>query len=124
MCAVIRGDVHRIRVGVGIHGNGAHGHAARRVGRYLLMQLLVNVIYALPIGVGLWLIGIPNPILWALLCGTLRFVPYIGPIVASFFPLALSIAVDPGWNMLILGLILLTIAVFYAIGYALAKAIV
>jgi hypothetical protein len=76
--------------------------AARRVGRYLLMQLLVNVIYALPIGVGLWLIGIPNPVLWGLLCGTLRFVPYIGPIVASFFPLALSIAVDPGWTTFLL----------------------
>ena len=71
--------------------------AARRVGRYLLMQLVVNVTYAIPIGIGLWLIGIPNPVLWGMLCGLLRFVPYIGPIVAAFFPLALAIAVDPGW---------------------------
>ena len=76
--------------------------AARRVGRYLLMQLVVNTTYAIPIGIGLWLIGIPNPILWALLCGTMRFVPYIGPIVAAFFPLALAIAVDPGWTTLAL----------------------
>ena len=39
--------------------------AARRVGRYLLMQLVVNTTYAIPIGIGLWLIGIPNPVLWA-----------------------------------------------------------
>lgn len=76
--------------------------AARRVGKYLLMQLVVNTLYAVPITVGLWLIGIPNPILWGLICGTMRFVPYIGPIVASFFPLALSIAVDPGWTTLFL----------------------
>ena len=76
--------------------------AARRVGRYLLMQLVVNTTYAIPIGIGLWLIGIPNPVLWGLLCGTMRFVPYIGPIVASFFPLALAIAVDPGWTTLLL----------------------
>ena len=76
--------------------------AARRVGRYLLMQLAVNTTYAFPIGVGLWLIGIPNPILWGLLCGLMRFVPYIGPLVAAFFPLALSIAVDPGWTTLLL----------------------
>src|SRR5205085_10683883 len=44
----------------------------------------------------------PNPVLWGLLCGTLRFVPYIGPIVASFFPLALSVAVDPGWTTFLL----------------------
>jgi predicted PurR-regulated permease PerM len=76
--------------------------AAQRVGRYLLMQLVVNTTYAIPIGIGLWLIGIPNPVLWALLCGLMRFVPYIGPIVAAFFPLALSIAVDPGWTTLLL----------------------
>ncbi len=84
--------------------------AAHRVGRYLLMQLVVNTTYALPIGIGLWLIGIPNPVLWALLCGLMRFVPYIGPIVAAFFPLALSIAVDPGWTTL-----LLTAALFITI---------
>ncbi len=72
--------------------------AATRVGRYLLMQLVVNTAYAVPIGIGLWLIGIPNPVLWGLLCGLMRFVPYIGTIVAAFFPLALAIAVDPGWT--------------------------
>lgn len=84
--------------------------AAQRVGRYLLMQLVVNTTYAVPIGIGLWLIGIPNPVLWALLCGLMRFVPYIGPIVAAFFPLALAVAVDPGWTML-----LLTGALFIAV---------
>ena len=31
----------------------------------------------------------------------LRFVPYIGSIIAAAFPLALAVAVDPGWTMLI-----------------------
>ena len=31
----------------------------------------------------------------------LRFVPFIGPVIAAAFPLALSIAVDPGWSMLL-----------------------
>ena len=31
----------------------------------------------------------------------LRFVPYIGPIIAAFFPLALAVAVDPGWKTLL-----------------------
>src|SRR5687768_5625403 len=72
--------------------------AARRVGHYLLMQLVVNATYGFPIGVGLWLIGVPNPILWGMLATVLRFVPYIGPIIAAFFPLALAIAVDPTWT--------------------------
>ena len=79
----------------------ALGDAAERVGRYLLMQLLVNVAYGIPIGIGLWLIGVPNPLLWGMLSVVLRFVPFIGPVVAAAFPIALSIAVDPGWTMLL-----------------------
>jgi predicted PurR-regulated permease PerM len=36
-----------------------------------------------------------------MLATILRFVPYIGPVIAAIFPLALSIAVDPGWTMLL-----------------------
>jgi predicted PurR-regulated permease PerM len=75
--------------------------AAQRVGHYLLMQLLVNITYGIPIGVGLWLIGVPNPILWGMLAFVLRFVPYIGPIIAAMFPLLLAIAVDPTWTTLL-----------------------
>lgn len=75
--------------------------AARRVSRYLLMQFVVNVTYGVPIGIGLWLIGVPNPLLWGLLATLLRFVPYIGPFVAAAFPLILAVAVDPGWSMLL-----------------------
>jgi predicted PurR-regulated permease PerM len=75
--------------------------AGERVSRYLLMQTIVNATYALPIGIGLFLIGVPNPLLWAILAMVLRFVPFIGPVIAAFFPLLLSVAVDPGWSMLI-----------------------
>jgi hypothetical protein len=38
--------------------------------------------------------------LWGVLAALLRFVPYLGPVTASMFPLALAFAVDPGWDML------------------------
>ena len=72
--------------------------AASRVTSYLLMQLLVNVIYAVPIGIGLWLIGVPNALLWGMLTLVLRFVPYIGSILAAAFPLFLAFAVVPDWS--------------------------
>lgn len=75
--------------------------AAKRVAKYLLMQLIVNATYGIPVGLGLWVIGVPNPLLWGLLATVLRFVPYIGPVIAAILPLALSIAVDPGWTMLL-----------------------
>jgi predicted PurR-regulated permease PerM len=69
--------------------------AAERISRYLLMQSIVNGTYGVAIGIGLWLIGIPNAFLWGLLCAVLRFIPYIGPWIASAFPILLSIAVFP-----------------------------
>ena len=87
------GDLHRTTAAI--------QDAGRRVGQYLLMQLVVNVTYAIPVGIGLWLIGVPNAPLWALLALVLRFVPYIGPVIATIFPLALALAVDPGWTTLV-----------------------
>jgi predicted PurR-regulated permease PerM len=76
--------------------------AAARVSRYLLMNLVVNVTYGVPVGVGLYFIGVPNAVLWGLLATLLRFIPYIGPWVAAAFPIALAFAVDPGWSMLLM----------------------
>jgi predicted PurR-regulated permease PerM len=75
--------------------------AAQRVSRYLGMQLIVNASYGVPIGLGLWWIGIPNALLWGLLATLLRFIPFIGPWIAAIFPVALAIAVDPGWTMIL-----------------------
>jgi predicted PurR-regulated permease PerM len=75
--------------------------AGSRVGTYLLIQLLVNIIYAIPIGVGLWIIGVPNALLWGMLTLVLRFVPYIGPVLAAIFPLFLAFAVSPDWSMVL-----------------------
>jgi predicted PurR-regulated permease PerM len=72
--------------------------AGGRVAKYLLFQLLVNSIYAVAIGLGLWAIGVPNALLWALVTLVMRFVPFIGSILAAAFPLFLAFAVSPGWS--------------------------
>ena len=41
--------------------------AGGRVSRYLVAQCIVNVTYGIPIGIGLWLIGMPNAVLWGML---------------------------------------------------------
>ncbi len=75
--------------------------AASRVSRYLAMQLVVNAAYGIPLGLGLYFIGIPNAALWGLLATLLRFVPFVGPWIAAIFPVLLAIAVDPGWTMIL-----------------------
>jgi predicted PurR-regulated permease PerM len=81
--------------------------AGKRISRYLLMQLIINVLYGIPVGIGLYFIGVPNPILWGCLATVLRFIPYLGPVLGALFPIALSFAVAPGWT-----LPLLTVALF------------
>ncbi len=75
--------------------------AVGRLSRYLLMQTAINAIFGVVIGIGLWLIGVPNPVLWGVLAMLLRFVPYIGAVIAAIFPLALALAVDSGWSMVL-----------------------
>ena len=75
--------------------------AAGRLSRLFLTQLIVNGAFGVVIGIGLWLIGIPSAILWGILTAVLRFIPHIGAVIAAAFPLALAVAVDPGWSMLL-----------------------
>jgi predicted PurR-regulated permease PerM len=75
--------------------------AASRLSRLFLTQLILNGAFGVVIGTGLWFIGIPSAILWGILAAALRFVPYVGAVIAAAFPLALAVAVDPGWSMLL-----------------------
>ncbi len=87
------GDLHRTTL--------AMDDAAERLSNYLLMLLGVNTGFGIIIGFGLYFIGVPSPILWAVLSALLRFIPYIGAPLSAIPPLALAAAVDPGWTMLL-----------------------
>lgn len=73
--------------------------AAQRLSRFLLAQALLNFCYGAAFGIGLWVIGVPNPILWGLLSAVLRFIPLVGTVAAALLPTILAFAVDPGWLM-------------------------
>jgi predicted PurR-regulated permease PerM len=75
--------------------------AAQRVSRYLLAQSIVNGTYGIAIAAGLWFIGVPNPLLFGLLCAILRFIPYIGPWIGATFPLIVSIGAFPGFRQFV-----------------------
>ena len=83
-------DLHRT--------TAAMDDAGERLSRYFLSQLAVNSCFGVVIGLGLWLIGIPAPAMWGLLAGLLRFVPYVGSLLAAIAPMALGAAIDPGWS--------------------------
>jgi predicted PurR-regulated permease PerM len=84
-------DLHRTTV--------AMNDAARRLSRYFLTQLGINLTFGVITGTGLYFIGVPSPLLWGTIGLLLRFVPYIGAPLAAILPLALAAAVSPGWTM-------------------------
>ncbi|MBL0403426.1 AI-2E family transporter [Microvirga aerilata] len=92
-------DLHRT--------TAAMDDAARRLSRYFLIQLGLNASFGVVATIGLWLIGVPSPILWGVFAALMRFVPYIGSFLAAVPPILLAAAVDPGWSMA-----LMTIALF------------
>jgi predicted PurR-regulated permease PerM len=76
----------------------AMDEATRRVQRYLFLQSAVNAIFGVIVGVGLYLIGIPDAWLWGLFAAILRFLPYVGAPAAAAVPILLSLAIFPGWG--------------------------
>lgn len=75
--------------------------AAQRLSRYFLAQLGINTIFGVVIGIGLAVIGVPSALLWGILGAILRFVPYVGPVIAAILPATLAAAVSPNWTMVI-----------------------
>lgn len=82
--------------------------AGRRISRYLLMQLLVNVGFGSILCLGLLVLRVPYPILWGALAAVLRYIPYVGPWIAAVLPVLLSAVVFKGWStpLLVIGIFL------------------
>jgi predicted PurR-regulated permease PerM len=90
---------------IGLLGQGrlaittkAFDEAGSRVSRQLLMQSLVNAVYGVCAGVGLYFLGVPYPFVWAALGAALRFIPYVGPVLGAGAPILVSLAALEGWT--------------------------
>jgi predicted PurR-regulated permease PerM len=64
--------------------------AGRRIGGYLLGHAAVNAGFGAATAVGLFLLGVPYPVLWGMLAGAFRFVPSLGIWLVAPFPAALA----------------------------------
>ncbi|MBP0438478.1 AI-2E family transporter [Tianweitania sediminis] len=53
----------------------------REISHYLLTIAIINWGLGVCIGTGLWVIGVPNPVLWGVMAALLNFLPYIGALV-------------------------------------------
>lgn len=80
--------------------------AAQRVSRFLYSQSVINATFGLVVAVGLLLIGIPYALLWGVTAAFLRFVPYLGTMVAMLLPAALAFVQSEGWTQTVETLVL------------------
>jgi predicted PurR-regulated permease PerM len=92
------------------------GDAAQGVSRFFFSQFIVNATFGILIGLSLWLVGIPHAVLWGVLSGVLRFVPYLGVLLAGSIIAVFVAAIDPGWS-----LALTCMAIFLAFELVLAN---
>ncbi len=75
--------------------------AERDIGLFISTMSLVNVALGIVTGFALWLIGLPNPVLWATTTAVLAFIPYLGPLlITALLLLAGSVAFGTGVAML------------------------
>ncbi|WP_175940787.1 AI-2E family transporter [Caballeronia sp. BCC1704] len=84
----------------------AMDEAARRLSRYFLAQLGINVGVGIVICIGLAVIGVPGALLFGVMTALLRFVPYVGTWIAALLAVIFAAAVGPGWTMLIWTIVL------------------
>jgi predicted PurR-regulated permease PerM len=82
--------------------------AGQRISRFLLMQAIVNGTVGLFIGAGLYLIGVKYALFWGMLTAILRYLPYLGPILAVAFPAVITFAMSSTLvpTLLVVGLFL------------------
>ena len=82
-------DIHRTTL--------ALDEAGQRLSRLFMGQFAINAATGTFIGAALFLLGIPGALLWGLLTIALRFIPFIGTIMGSVFPIIIALAVGDGW---------------------------
>jgi predicted PurR-regulated permease PerM len=83
--------------------------AGSKLSELFLALAVMNAGYGFVIGVALWLIGVPNALLWGVLSMLMRFVPFAGPVLAAIAPILLAAAVDPGWGTMLAAIALFAV---------------
>lgn len=82
------------------------------VSRYLVVTALINIGQGVAVGLGMWAIGMPNPLMWALLTFALEFIPFLGGAINVVLLLITAFTTFDGMGQILLppGLYLLITA--------------
>jgi predicted PurR-regulated permease PerM len=66
---------------------------------YLITITIMNTLVGIVVGTSMWLLGLPDPLLWAVVAFMLNYVPIFGPITGMVLFLAVGmLSLDPLWK--------------------------
>jgi len=69
----------------------------QRVSRYLVTVTFINAGVGICVGTAMWLLGMPNPLLWGVGAALLNFVPYLGSATGIALAAAVSLTIHNDW---------------------------
>lgn len=83
----------------------------RQISRYLGAIFLINALLGVAVGVAMWLLGMPMPVVWGLLAFLLNFIPFVGNILNVVLVAAVSLVTfDTLWDAALPPLALLVLS--------------
>jgi predicted PurR-regulated permease PerM len=82
----------------------------QQISGYLFFTTLMNAIFGVLIAAVMWLMGMPNPILWGVVAAVTKFIPYLGGLVCTVvLAMASVVAFDDMWWALLVPTVFLVI---------------
>jgi predicted PurR-regulated permease PerM len=71
----------------------------REISRYLFTITIINGGLGVVVGTGLWMLGVPNALVWGVAAAILNFLPYIGALMTILLVAVISLATFDGIAM-------------------------
>ena len=81
----------------------------QQISGYLFFTTVMNAVFGVLIAAVMWLMGMPNPMLWGFVAGVTKFIPYLGGLVCTIVLTMASIVAfdDIWWALLVPGVFLI-----------------
>ncbi len=65
------------------------------ISRYLVTITLINICFGAAVGTCMYLLGLPNPLLWGVMAGLLHFIPFLGSLIGiSIVTMVAAVTLD------------------------------
>ena len=72
------------------------------ISRYLFLITVINIILGIAVGIVMWLVGMPTPIVWGATAAFLNFIPYVGPAINIAIVATVSLLTFDGLTQILL----------------------